>query len=107
MWYVRYMLIVHVHVRVKSGFVEAFLKATLENAELSLREPGIARFDVLQDKANPEVFVFSEVYRTVEAPAQHKATAHYEKWRDAVAEMMAEPRSRVELSNIFPSDEDY
>jgi autoinducer 2-degrading protein len=101
------MLIVHVHVRIKPEFIAAFLKATLENAAQSLLEPGIARFDVLQDKANPQAFLFSEVYRTAEAPAQHKATAHYQKWRDAVAEMMAEPRTSVQFSNAFPTDEAF
>ncbi len=102
-----YMLIVHVHVRVKPEFVEAFLEATLANAELSLREPGIARFDVLQDKRSPEAFILNEVYRTAEAPAQHKGTTHYQKWRDTVAEMMAEPRTSVQFSNLFPKDEAF
>jgi quinol monooxygenase YgiN len=73
------MLVVHVHVRVKADEVAAFISATLENAEHSLREPGIARFDVLQNKTNPTAFLFTEVYRTADAPAQHKATAHYQK----------------------------
>jgi autoinducer 2-degrading protein len=101
------MLIVHVHVRVKPEFVEAFFEATLENAELSLLEPGIARFDVLQDSRNPAAFVLNEVYRTVEAPAQHKATAHYLEWRDTVAQMMAEPRTSVQFSNLFPKNEAF
>src|ERR1700679_877912 len=101
------MLIVHVHVRVKPEFIDAFLKATLENAEHSLLEPGIARFDVLQDKRNADAFVLNEVYRTPDAPAQHKATAHYLKWRGAVADMMAEPRTSVQFSNLFPEDEAY
>jgi quinol monooxygenase YgiN len=101
------MLVVHVHVRVKPEWIEAFLSATIENAELSLLEPGIARFDVLQDKTAPESFVLSEVYRTTDAPAQHKATAHYQKWRDAVAEMMAEPRTNIQFSNLFPEDENF
>jgi len=101
------MLIFHIQVRVKPESIEAFLQATLENAKLSLQEPGIARFDVLQDNRNPAAFVFVEVYRTPEAPAQHKATAHYLKWRDTVAGMMAEPRSSVQFSNVFPKDESF
>jgi (4S)-4-hydroxy-5-phosphonooxypentane-2,3-dione isomerase len=101
------MHIVHVQVRVKSDSVGQFIEATIENAGLSRLEPGVARFDFLQDKANPESFVLNEVYRSLEASGAHKATAHYQKWRDTVAEMMAEPRSSSQFSNIFPSDEGY
>ncbi|MBM3882496.1 MAG: antibiotic biosynthesis monooxygenase [Verrucomicrobia bacterium] len=98
------MLVVHVHVRVKPEGIEAFKQATLENARQSVREPGIARFDVLEQSDDPTRFVLVEVYRTAEAPAQHKATAHYAKWRDAVASLMAEPRSSVKFENVFPDD---
>ena len=98
------MLIVHVHVHVKPEFVDAFRLATVENARNSVLEPGIARFDVLQQAGDPTRFVLVEVYRSVEATAAHKATAHYAVWRDAVAEMMAEPRSSVKYSNVFPDD---
>lgn len=101
------MLIVHVHVRVKPEFLEAFKQATLENARQSVNEPGIARFDVLQQADDPAQFVLVEVYRTSEAPAQHKETAHYQAWRDAVAPMMAEPRTSVKYSNLFPPDADW
>lgn len=101
------MLIVHVRVHIKPEFQEAFLAATLENARLSLLEPGIARFDVLQEKLNPAVFALNEVYRTPDAQAQHRATAHYQRWRDAVAGMMAEPRTSVQFSNLFPADEAF
>jgi quinol monooxygenase YgiN len=98
------MLIVHVHVHVKPDCVEAFQAATLENARASVREPGIARFDVLQQADDPTRFVLVEAYRSPEAPAAHKQTAHYAKWRDAVAPMMAEPRASVKLRNVFPDD---
>jgi quinol monooxygenase YgiN len=98
------MLIVHVHVHVKPDFVDAFKAATVENARSSVQEPGIARFDVIQQEDNPTRFVLIEVYRTPEAPAQHKETAHYQKWRDAVADMMAEARSSVKFTNVFPDD---
>lgn len=95
------MLIVHVHVHVKPESVEAFKQITLENARESVKEPGIARFDVVQQADDPTRFVFVEVYRTADAPAKHKETAHYAKWRDAVAPMMAEPRSSVKYGEVF------
>ena len=99
------MFIVHVHVRVKPEYVEAFRQASLENAQQSVREPGIARFDVGQQADDPTRFVLVEVYRTPEAPAAHKTTAHYAKWRDSVAPWMAEPRTSVKFHNIFPEDQ--
>jgi (4S)-4-hydroxy-5-phosphonooxypentane-2,3-dione isomerase len=101
------MLVIHVNVKVKPDSVQAFLEATVENARNSLQEAGIARFDVLQNTSDPTRFVFSEAYRNDEAPAAHKATAHYQKWRDRVADMMAEPRSSVQLTNAFPLDEGW
>lgn len=98
------MLIVHVHVHVKPEFVQAFKQATVENARNSVREPGIARFDVIQQADDPSRFVLVECYRTADAPAQHKGTAHYAAWRDAVSDMMAEPRTSVKFSNVFPDD---
>jgi autoinducer 2-degrading protein len=102
---VRCMLqIVHVSVHVKPDSVEAFRAATLENARASVQEPGIARFDVLQEEGDPTRFVLVEIYRTPEAPAAHKETAHYKKWRDAVADMMAEPRTAKRYANVHPDD---
>ncbi|HVN04796.1 MAG TPA: putative quinol monooxygenase [Bryobacteraceae bacterium] len=101
------MLIVQVHVTVKSEFVEAFRKATLVNASQSVTEPGIVRFDVLRQKDNPAHFVLFEVYRTPDAVAKHKETPHYLTWRDAVAGMMALPRTRVEYENVFPEDTNW
>ena len=101
------MLIVHVHVQVKPEFVEAFRLATKENARHSVKEPGIARFDVLQQSDDPSRFVLVEVYRTPQAPAAHKESAHYAAWRGRVAEMMAEPRTSVKYSNVFPRDEGW
>ena len=98
------MFIVHVHVRMKAESVEAFKAATAENAGNSVREPGIARFDVVQQKDDPTRFVLVEVYRTADDPARHKDTAHYRKWRDAVEGMMAEPRTSVKFANVFPDD---
>jgi (4S)-4-hydroxy-5-phosphonooxypentane-2,3-dione isomerase len=98
------MLIVHVFVQVKAGQEEAFKAATLENARNSVQEPGVARFDVLQQADDPRRFVLVEVYRSAEAPASHKETAHYAAWRDAVADMMAEPRTSVKYNNVFPDE---
>lgn len=98
------MLIVHVHVHVKDDQVEAFKAASLENARSSLKEPGVARFDVIQQQDDPTQFVLVEVYRTADDPARHKATAHYQKWRDTVADMMAEPRKSIKYTNVFPDE---
>ncbi len=102
-----FMLIVHVHVRVKNEFIEGFRAATIENARQSIRELGIARFDVVQQSDDPARFVLVEVYRTSEAPGQHKETAHYQKWRDTVAPMMAEPRTSLKFANVFPEEADW
>ena len=98
------MFIVQVFVHVKAEFVEAFKQATVKNANNSVKEPGIARFDVLQQTDDPGRFVLMEVYRTKDDPAKHKETAHYKTWRDAVEPMMAEPRSSIKYSNIFPDE---
>ena len=101
------MHIVHVHVRVKPESVELFRQATLENARSSVQEPGIARFDVVQQQDDATRFVLIEVYRTAEAPAAHRETAHYLKWRDAVEPMMAEPRQRALYNPVFPGTADW
>ena len=101
------MLILHVHVHVKPEHIEAFKLATMENAASSVKEPGIARFDVVQQDGDPTRFVLVEAYRDAEAPARHKATAHYQAWAEKVAEMLAEPRSRVVYANIFPADREW
>ena len=101
------MLIVHVDVRVKPECVEAFKEATIENARNSIQEPGIARFDVCQREDEPSRFVLVEAYKSPEAPAAHKATAHYAQWRDTVADMMAEPRRSLKYANVCPDDADF
>ena len=99
------MLIVHVQIQVKPDRIEAFKAACVENARNSLQEPGIARFDVLQQQDDPARFLLVEVYRTAEAPAAHKQTAHYKKWAETVADMMAVPRSSVKFDKIYPEAE--
>jgi (4S)-4-hydroxy-5-phosphonooxypentane-2,3-dione isomerase len=98
------MLIVHVHVHIRPEYVEDFKAATVENARSSVQEPGIARFDVIQQSDDPTRFLLVEIYRTEDAAAAHKETAHYQKWRDAVAPMMAELRSSVKYGNVYPED---
>jgi quinol monooxygenase YgiN len=98
------MLIVHVSVHVKPEFSERFRAATVENARQSLTEPGIARFDVLEQTSDGTRFVLTEVYRTADAAAAHKTTAHYQVWRDTVADMMAEPRTSMQFANVFPEE---
>jgi (4S)-4-hydroxy-5-phosphonooxypentane-2,3-dione isomerase len=101
------MVIVHVHVHVKPESVADFRQATIENARASVQEPGIARFDVVQQQDDETRFVLVEVYRTPDAAAAHKETAHYAAWRDAVASMMAEPRHSVKFSEVFPDPQGW
>jgi quinol monooxygenase YgiN len=101
------MLIVHVHVHVKPEHIEAFKEATIHNASNSVKEPGIARFDFIQQEDDPTRFLLLEVYRDEAATAAHRATAHYNTWAEKVGPMMAEPRTRFRYSNIFPGDEGW
>ena len=101
------MLIVHIHIRVKPEMIEAFKLATLQNARNSIKEPGVARFDMIQQTHDPSRFVLVEAYRSEEATVAHKETAHYAAWRDLVEPMMAEERTRVRYTNIFPPDEGW
>ena len=101
------MQIVHVHVNVKPEFVTAFKEATIANASNSVMEAGVARFDVIQQADEPTRFILVEVYKSAEGAAAHKETPYYLRWRDAVAEMMAEPRQGIKYVNIFPEDADW
>ena len=101
------MFIVHVYVHVKPDKVEDFKSASMDNARNSLKEPGIARFDVIQQQDDPRRFVLVEVYRTANDPARHKETQHYQTWRDTVEDMMAEPRRAIKYQNIFPGEEGW
>jgi len=96
------MQIILVHVRVKPETVEAFKRATVENATNSAKEPGIERFDVIQQVEDPTHFILVEVYKTSDASAAHKNTAHYRRWRDTVVSMMAEPRQGIKYNYVFP-----
>ena len=101
------MLIVHVHVHVKPDFVNAFKQATIENASNSIKEPGVSRFDVIQQLEDPTRFTLVEVYRTADAAGAHKNTPHYKRWANTVMQMMVEPRQSVKYANIFPEDANW
>ena len=98
------MLVIHVHVQVKPDDVEAFLAETRRNAASSLQEPGVRRFDVLQEENDSAHVVLTEVYVDQSAADAHKQTAHYARWRDAVAPMMAEPRTSTRFLAAFPEE---
>jgi (4S)-4-hydroxy-5-phosphonooxypentane-2,3-dione isomerase len=99
------MHILIVHARVKAEFIDAFKQATMINAENSAKEPGVARFDFVQQQDDPSKFVLLEVYRDSAAPAKHKETAHYNAWLEKVTHMFEEPRTRALYTNVFPADE--
>lgn len=96
------MVIVHVFIHIKLESIDVFKAATLDNARNSIRELGVVRFDVIQQQDDPTRFVLVEVYRDTDAIARHKETAHYASWRDTVANMMAEPRTSITYTNLFP-----
>src|SRR3954447_3618858 len=101
------MLVVHVHVRVRPEQVKAFLAETRRNAAASVEEPGVRRFDVLQDESDRTYVVLSEVYVDQAAADAHKQTAHYARWQHAVAEMMTEPRTRTRFTSVFPDEDGW
>lgn len=101
------MTILVVNLHVKADHLEAFREATRENARNSVKEPGIVRFDVLQQADDPARFVLVEVYRNADAPAQHRETPHYKAWVAKVPDMLVEPRTRTFYSNLFPPDAEW
>ena len=98
------MFIVHVNIQIRPGSEDAFIEASLANGRQSVQEPGIARFDVLRDTADPSRFLLVEVYRHPDDQLRHRETAHYAVWRDTVADMMAVPRVASKYQNLFPDD---
>jgi len=100
------MLVVQVNVHVKEDQIERFIKATEENVRNSILEKGVARFDFFQNQEDPSKFILIEAYRDENAPAQHKETEHYKKWKSSVELMMLEPRFSIKYSNILPIDKD-
>ena len=101
------MLIVHVFVSTKPDKVEVFKEVTLKNARNSIKEPGVLRFDILQQKDDPASFLLVEMYRNSDAAAKHKETAHYAEWRDAVESLISEPRKSIKYINLFPDDREF
>jgi (4S)-4-hydroxy-5-phosphonooxypentane-2,3-dione isomerase len=101
------MHIVLVYVHVKPECVDDFIAKTNINAQNSIKEKGIVRFDFLQQADDPTRFTLIEVYRQESDQALHRETQHYLDWRDAVAQMMAEPRQGVKHKNILPVDADW
>jgi quinol monooxygenase YgiN len=101
------MLVVHVSISVKPECVAAFEEVTAANVRESLKEPGIARFDLARQMDAPTRYVLVEAYRDAEAPARHKETRHYQIWRDAVVSMMAEPRVSVKFTSLQPPDDQW
>jgi quinol monooxygenase YgiN len=101
------LYIIHVQVHVKPDAIEALRAATLANAQASVKEPGILRFDFIQSREDPTRFVLVEVYKHPDDQAAHRETAHYLTWRDAVADLMAEPRSAARYVNVAPADADW
>jgi (4S)-4-hydroxy-5-phosphonooxypentane-2,3-dione isomerase len=101
------MLVLQVLARVKPEYLEAFKEATITNARASRKEPGVARFDLLQQEDEPLRFQLIEVYRTREAIAAHKETPHYRQWVETVTPMMADARSRSSWTTVYPEDSAY
>ena len=95
-----HVTLVHVHVIAERR--DAFIAASRANHEASVLEPGNLRFDILQSSEDPNYFVFYEAYRSAEDAAAHKQTAHYQNWRDTVADWMAEPRRGIPMIGLFP-----
>ena len=98
------MIITIINVQVKPGDLEAFKEATYENAGNSIKEPGIVRFDVYQQSDDPSKFLLVEIYKHEQDVEKHHLTAHYARWHDTVANMMAEPRKRNTYNFVFPAE---
>lgn len=100
------MRVVHVDVAVVPEHLDDFLDATRRNAAASRQEPGVLRFDVVQDRDDPTHVVLVEVYADEDAPGAHKQTEHYATWREAVAGWMRRPRTSVTFSPVDPDSAD-
>jgi quinol monooxygenase YgiN len=98
------MYIVLVHIHVKPELTEQFKNATFENARNSIQEPGIIRFDVIQQIEDTTRFTLIEVYRTPDDQLKHRETRHYQIWKDTVGDMMTEPRQGVQYMSLFPNE---
>jgi quinol monooxygenase YgiN len=101
------MFVIHVHAQIKPPYIKDFKAACIANAKESVKEEGIARFDIVQQQDDPTRFVLIEVYRNKDAPAKHKETLHYRDWRDKVLLMMAQPRKSSFFTNVYPDDKNW
>jgi autoinducer 2-degrading protein len=99
------MIVVLVHIHVKEEAIEGFKEAIMANATESVKEPGVARFDVIQQRDDPQRFVLVEAYFEQEAIARHKETPHYLAWREAAEPMMVEPRQGIPHLSVWPEDQ--
>lgn len=96
------MIVTCVYVHVIPESVQEFIKVSTENHLESVREAGNLRFDFIRQADDPCRFMIYEAYESDEAAAAHKSTPHYLKWRDAVRDMMAEPRIGVRYNILQP-----
>ena len=92
-----------VHVHVSPEHTQDFIAATRANHQASVQEPGNLRFDVLQSPEDPGYFLLYEAYRSPRDAAAHKETEHYQRWRETVADWMAEPRQGIPFTGLYPA----
>ena len=98
------MIIVHVYLHAKEEMINAFKEANIKNAKSSVQEPGILRFDVMQQGDDPLRFLLVEIYKNEKAISAHKETAHYAEWVKVAEPKLAEPRVKTIYRNLFPDD---
>ena len=98
------MYVVSVTVHVKPEHVEPFIQATLDNARHTRHEPGNVRFDVLRAEEEPARFLLYEAYQTKDDFGKHQQTEHYLRWKQTVADWMAQPRQGVKHQSLFFGD---
>jgi len=96
------MFVTIVHIEVLPAHIEDFIQASQDNHLESVKEPGNLRFDLLRNEDNPNRFVLYEAYVNESTATAHKDTAHYLKWRETVAPMMAKPREGIRYSGLLP-----
>ncbi len=96
------MFVVHIYIQVKPEYIEEFKQICTENAQNSVKEPGIKRFDCLQQSDYPTKFVLVEAYLDETGVAQHKQTAHYNKWRSEAERMIVGERTRTRYTPVWP-----
>lgn len=101
------MLVAIINAHVKPEYINKFKSASLDNASNSIKEAGVIRFDVYQQADDATRFTLLEIYRTDDDVTRHRETAHYARWRDTVADMMAELRTRTTHRVVFPPESEW